>query len=214
MARIPASERDAFYEARRTDLAQVALRLWAERGVDQTSVASIAAEAGISKGAFYLYFESKDALLEDVLRRNSLVPIVQELVEDLHGKSLEDAVRGFVRGAWRYLAEHRELLLLVLREISPQLERSESLMERVVLPTNRVLATYLQERIAPERAREISLLIASRGLIGMILSVFLTQELLGAGRVAPVPEDEITTTIAELFLRGVTGGAPAEETPC
>jgi DNA-binding transcriptional regulator YbjK len=64
MPKIPASERDAFYEARRTELAACALRLWAERGFDQTSVAAIAAEAGVSKGTFYLYFESKDALLE------------------------------------------------------------------------------------------------------------------------------------------------------
>ena len=63
MPKIAASERDAFYEARRTELADVALRLWAVNGFDQTPVAAIAREAGISKGTFYLYFESKAALL-------------------------------------------------------------------------------------------------------------------------------------------------------
>lgn len=214
MARIPASERDAFYESRRTELTQVALRLFAERGVDQTSVAAIASEAGISKGAFYLYFESKDALLEDVLRRNSLVPIVRTLVEDLTDKSLDDAIHGFVRGAWRYLLEHRELLLVLLRELPTQLERSQSLMQRVVVPMNRVLAGYLEERIDPARAEQLSLVISGRGLIGMIISVFLTQEILGAGQVVPVAEDQITSTLAELFLRGVTGSAPVGAPPC
>jgi hypothetical protein len=37
----------------------------------------------------------------------------------------------------------------------------------------------------------------------MVIVVFLTQEVLGAGRLLPVPEAEITRTIAELFLRGV-----------
>jgi hypothetical protein len=52
--------------------------------------------------------------------------------------------------------------------------------------------------------------IAGRALIGMIIVVFLTQEVLGAGRFLPVPEEEITRTIAELFLRGV---APIERPP-
>ena len=56
MPKIPASERDAFYEARRTELARVALGLWAEQGYDQSSVAEIASRAGVSKGTFYLYF--------------------------------------------------------------------------------------------------------------------------------------------------------------
>ena len=69
-----------------------------ERGFDQTSVEAIAREAGIAKGTFYLYFESKDALLLEVLRANSLVPDVLALIRALETESLEDAVHGFVRG--------------------------------------------------------------------------------------------------------------------
>jgi AcrR family transcriptional regulator len=203
MPKIPASERDAFYEARRTELADCALRLWAERGFDQTSVAAIAAEAGVSKGTFYLYFESKKALLEEVLRRNSLLPNIQQLVDDLQHSSLEEAVRGFVRGAWRHLCDHRELVLVVLRELPTHLEEASRLVERVMVPANRILASYLEARIDPDRAKEISLVISSRGLLGMIVFVFLTQEVLGAGRALPVSEEELTNTIAELFLRGV-----------
>ena len=210
MPKIPASERDAFYEARRTELAGVALRLWAERGFDQTSVAAIAEEAGVSKGTFYLYFESKDALLEDVLRRNSLVPNVQELIDGLQDRSLEDAVHGFVRGAWRHLCANRELVLVVLREVPTHLEEARRLIERVMVPANQLLAGYLEARVDPERAKQISLIISGRGLLGMILFVFLTQEVLGAGRFLPVSEEELTSTIAELFLRGVTPALPEE----
>lgn len=208
MARIPASERDAFYETRRAALADVALKLWAERGFDQTSVSAIAREAGIAKGTFYLYFETKQALLLEVLRRNSLVPNVLALLEDLRTRPLEDAVHGFVRGAWRHLDAQRELLLVALREMPTHLEETREAFARVVAPTNAALARHLAERIGPRRAGELSTVIAVRSLIGMIVVVFLTQELLGAGRVLPVPEEAITRTIAELFLRGV---APAED---
>ena len=207
MPRIPASQRDAFYEARRADLAACALRLWAERGFDQTSVAAIAAEAGVSKGTFYLYFESKQALLEDVLRRNSLVPNIQRLAEDLQHGSLEDAVRGFVRGAWRHLCDHRELVLVALRELPTHLDEAQRIVERVMVPANRILASYLEARVDPERAKQLSLVISGRGLLGMVIFVFITQELLGAGRSLPVSDEELTHTIAELFLRGVQGAS-------
>lgn len=210
MPKIPASERDAFYESRRAVLADVALKLWAERGFDQTSVASIAREAGIAKGTFYLYFESKGALLLEVLRRNSLVPNVLALIRDLQTESLEDAVRGFVRGAWRHLCEHREVILVALREMPTHLEAAREAVAQVMVPTNAALARYLESRVAPERAGKISSVIAVRALIGMIIVVFLTQEILGAGRLLPVREEEITATIAELFLRGV---APGEVSP-
>jgi len=206
MAKISASERDAFYQARRTALADVALKLWADKGFDQTSVAAIAREAGVAKGTFYLYFESKDALLVDVLRRNSLVPNVLELIDALQHVSLEEAVHTFVRGAWRHLCEHRDIVMVGLRELPTHLEQTREVVERILVPSNRVLAAHLEERMAPERALQLSSPIAVRALIGMLLVTFVSQEVLGAGRLLPVPEEEITRTIAELFLRGV---APA-----
>jgi AcrR family transcriptional regulator len=206
MAKIAASERDAFYETRRTTLADVALKLWAERGYDGTSVASIAREAGIAKGTFYLYFETKGELLLEVLRRNSLVPNVLALMRDLQTETLEAAVHGFVRGAWRHLGAQRELLLVALREMPTHLEEARHAFEQVVVPTNAALARYLESRIDPARASQISTVISVRALIGMVIVVFLTQELLGGGRLLPVPEADIANTIAEIFLHGV---APA-----
>lgn len=203
MARIAASARDAFYETRRAALAEVALKLWAERGYDHTSVELIAREAGIAKGTFYLYFETKGALLLEVLRRNSLVPSVLALIEDLKTQSLEEAVHGFVRGAWRHLASQRELILVALREMPTHLAEAREAVARVLVPANAALARDLEAGIGPERASQISSVIAVRALVGMIIVTFVTQEILGAGRLLPVPEAEITRTIAELFLRGV-----------
>jgi AcrR family transcriptional regulator len=202
VAKVAASERDAFYESRRTALTETAVRLWAERGFDATSVAAIAEAAGMSKGTFYLYFRSKQALLEDVLRRYTLLPSIRSMVEDLADRSLDEAVHTFVREAWRHLAEHRHLLLLALRELPTHLEHLHEALEHVFVPGNRLIAAYLEERLGAE---QISLVIAGRGLIGMVVLLFLSQEILGIGRFLPVAEEKIPTTIAEVFLHGVTG---------
>jgi len=143
-----------------------------------------------------------------VLRRNSLVPSVLALIDDLKTRSLEEAVHGFVRGAWRHLDAQRELILVALREMPTHLTEAREAVARVLVPANAALARHLEARIGPARAAELSSVIAVRALLGMIVVTFLTQEILGAGRHLPVPEAEITKTIAELFLRGV---APERE---
>jgi AcrR family transcriptional regulator len=205
MPRVPARERNAFYESRRAELAEVALRLWAEKGFDATPVAAVADAAGVSKGTFYVYFTSKQALLEEVLRRYSLLPSIQSLVENIGGGSFEDAVHAFVRHAWRHLSEHRDLVLLALRELPSHLDQAREAVERILVPGNKLIAAYLEEQLGKTRAREISLVVAGRGLIGTVILLFLTQEILGAGRLMPIGEEEITSTIAQVFLHGVFG---------
>jgi AcrR family transcriptional regulator len=46
----------------------VAMKLFSEKGFDATSIQEIVDEAGISKGAFYLYFKSKEALLIEIFK--------------------------------------------------------------------------------------------------------------------------------------------------
>jgi AcrR family transcriptional regulator len=50
-------------------LLSAATRLFAERGYDRTSVQEIVATAGVTKGAMYHYFGSKDDLLHEIYSR-------------------------------------------------------------------------------------------------------------------------------------------------
>ncbi|GAB5546166.1 MAG: hypothetical protein SangKO_059260 [Sandaracinaceae bacterium] len=65
MARISGREREE-------RLLNEAANLFVRFGYDKTSVSDIARAAGVSKGAFYLAFESKDALFEALLLREMM----------------------------------------------------------------------------------------------------------------------------------------------
>ena len=54
-------------EKRKQDLIRIAYRMFVNRGYEHTSVDEIIAEAGIAKGTYYYYFESKEQMLEDVI---------------------------------------------------------------------------------------------------------------------------------------------------
>ena len=54
-------------ERRKLELLQIAYRLFLTHGYENTSVDEIIEEAGIAKGTYYYYFESKEQMLEEVI---------------------------------------------------------------------------------------------------------------------------------------------------
>ncbi|MBX7192973.1 MAG: TetR/AcrR family transcriptional regulator [Sandaracinaceae bacterium] len=68
-----ASRAEKIREQRRRELLDVALKVFAQRGYHQARIADIIDAAGVARGTFYLYFESKNAifhaLLDDLLAR-------------------------------------------------------------------------------------------------------------------------------------------------
>lgn len=69
-------------EARPDEVLDAALELFIEKGFAATRVEDIARRAGLSKGAVYLYFPSKEALLEGLVRR-AIVPIADSALATL-----------------------------------------------------------------------------------------------------------------------------------
>jgi AcrR family transcriptional regulator len=65
-------------EETRSHILDVAGELFAERGYDATSVAGICAHAGVTKGAFYHHFKSKQAVFLE-LRDRWLAPLETQL---------------------------------------------------------------------------------------------------------------------------------------
>jgi len=198
-----AAQRDAHGESRRRQIVEAAVALWLRQGFDATPVEAIAREAGLAKGTVYLYFPSKEALLEEAVRRYSLVPAMDELTRDLAGASFEEAIPRIARELWSRLKQQTPLIGLMLRELPQRPDTARTFLERVVLPTNRMFAAYLDHGVREGALRPLDTFVAARALVGMLMIFLLTQEVFGGRALAAIPDDSITDTVAEVFLRGV-----------
>ncbi len=56
------------YDQKRRIILKTATQLFAQHGFDRASIASVAAECGVSKALLYHYYDSKEALLFDIIR--------------------------------------------------------------------------------------------------------------------------------------------------
>jgi AcrR family transcriptional regulator len=113
MARI---RKEDLHVARRSEILEVAQRLIATKGYEQMTIADIQAELGISKGAFYHYFDSKASLLEALIERmrGEAEKILMPIFHDPELSALEKIQRWFETTA-RWKTAHKAYLLSLLR---------------------------------------------------------------------------------------------------
>jgi AcrR family transcriptional regulator len=113
MARIVKKEEHA---ARRNQILDAAQRLVYTKGYEQMTVQDLLDDLGISKGAFYHYFNSKQALVDALIERliGAGLQIIQPVVEDPQLTALEKLERIFTTiGRWK--TAQKDYLLALLR---------------------------------------------------------------------------------------------------
>lgn len=89
-------------EARPGEILQAALETFVEHGFAATRLEEVARRAGITRGTMYLYFTSKQALFEAVVR-NSVIPGIERaelLAQEFEGGSA-DLLEALVRDWWQ-----------------------------------------------------------------------------------------------------------------
>jgi AcrR family transcriptional regulator len=95
---------------------EVGMKLFASKGFSTTSVQEIASESGISKGAFYLHFKSKDDLLLGILQYHFDM-INRSISEET--KDIQDPREKLIReqmAVYSHFIIHRDFLVMLAKE--------------------------------------------------------------------------------------------------
>jgi AcrR family transcriptional regulator len=113
---MPRITRGKEYAVRRNEILDAALRLVYTKGYEQMTIQDILNELGISKGAFYHYFDSKGALLEALIERmiDEGTVILQPIIDDPGLPALEKLERYFAAaGSWKI--KQKDFIVPLLR---------------------------------------------------------------------------------------------------
>ncbi len=175
----------------REKIVKVAMRLFAEKGYSDASLNAIVREAGVSKGAFFHYWRSKEDLLKDMLDR--YMQEVETAYRALSGLNISP--RDKIRRIFEYVEEkHREheelpyMLIIFMRLIfTPGMP----LRERYVEKFWNIIYDFLERElgIGHEKRGSGIVLISTLGAYSLFK---LTPELIKLPR-----PDEIADTIWE-----------------
>ena len=110
-------------EATRAQILDVALDLFRRHGFESTTMRGIAAEAGVSLGSAYYYFESKEDLVMAFYERamEAMVPRLEAALAANDG--VEDRIAALVEVKFEYFQSSRALLGALLGHAADPLHR-------------------------------------------------------------------------------------------
>jgi AcrR family transcriptional regulator len=115
-----AARSDEERQARLQSILSAALDAFAEKGLGASRLEDIATRAAIAKGTIYLYFPSKQAVFEELIRTSIVLPVdslrTELLAQDLSAQTVFGLLSHWVRN--EFLGTDREIIArLILSEV-------------------------------------------------------------------------------------------------
>jgi AcrR family transcriptional regulator len=105
-----------------------ALELFAENGFHSTSMSQVAKKAGVSKGLAYNYFESKQDILDEIIK-TGIDSVYSHFDLNHDGRLTKEEFEYFIRKSFQIINENRKFWRLY-SAIIMQADLAESMMEK------------------------------------------------------------------------------------
>lgn len=194
-------------EARRDEVLDAALALFIKQGYAATRVEDIAANAGISKGTVYLYFESKEALMEGLIDR-ALSPVALKALSALDAVGLDPQMA--IKTVGVLVAERltdpkvSAIPKLILRESTqfPELAQMyrREVIDKVLPPMTKLIRSNIQKG----RFRDVDPELTIRSIIGPVIAHMLIAEVFGIVPEGGIRMDRLVANHIDILFNGLS----------
>ncbi len=136
------------YQERKTEFLDAAMQLFMQCGYEQTSVNAIIDAVGVSKGAFYHYFRTKEDLLDELAARASAqaLSLIQPLT-DAPELDAVDKLNEMFRRTNSFKAQNRGLMIAIARVFysDDNLRLRVRLADRSVETVGPLIAEFIEQ---------------------------------------------------------------------
>lgn len=188
--------------SKRKQIVKAATEIFLSHGYEGTSVADVAAAAGVIKATIYSHFEDKTALfkaiIEDLTLQESFVRI-ESSVDALTPSEFIDFWAGRICSRNKD-SQFRALVRVVVGESGRFPELARLFYETVSARGNRLVARYIAARPEMNIGDPLA---AAHVISGSMVYWMLTQEILGGKHVTPIAQQRVVAVLKSLFLERI-----------
>jgi AcrR family transcriptional regulator len=189
------------------EILDAALALFTDRGFAATKVDDVAAAAGLSKGAIYLYFPSKEALVEALVRR-AMGPVADLAVTRLSERHEHprQAIARAMQAVAAALSDDRVVAvpLLILREAPVLPHVAEVYRDAILLRVLPALSGLVADGVARGLFRPVDPDLAVRTLIGPLVAHILLARVFGIVPEGGLELDRLVETHLSIVFDGLS----------
>ena len=194
-------------EARPDEVLDAALALFVEKGFASTRVEDIATRAGLSKGAVYLYFASKEAILEGLVRR-AVVPIANNALGFLENYAGDPrlVITGVLKMVAHRLTQPETIAIprLLIREMIHFPEFAAMYRREVLDRVIPVIEQLIRNGIAEGYFRAVDPHLTVRSLVGPIVLHMLMAEIFGIVPEGGLSVDKLVDNHLSILFDGIS----------
>ncbi len=184
--------------ARRNQILDAAMKVFAEKGFDRATIRDIAKTAGIADGTIYNYFDNKEGLLIGIINRLREATLVQFE----HMGDLQEWLRNSMSRHLESLpSEYDRFFRAVLPEVLINKELARSYVQQVLEPTYALIQKYFQGWVEQGLIKQVDPELTIRAISGMIVGLHYL-------RLIDEPEiverwDELPAVVTQIVMSGL-----------
>lgn len=156
--------------ARPKEILEAALRVFTKNGLAGARMEDIAAEAGISKGTLYLYFDGKEELFREAIR-DKLAEILKGLASAAPPGEPRQRLSDFMKAYWAHLRrpQFANMYRLIMAELQKFPDLVRFYADEVSGTVIGFLADIIREGVEAGRFASSDPFVTSRMIVGLLV---------------------------------------------
>lgn len=186
-------------QARRDQIIEAAIEVIAEQGFQRTTIKQIAQKANIADGTIYNYFQNKDAIFLDIMKRLSEAEVREVQFAEAQQMDIETFITSYVAHRMQDIEDNYRSLKIVIQETMVNADLNRAMYEQIYKPTFTLAENFLQHLIVQGEIDTIDPVMAARLFATPVLGLVMLR-LLGDEHVATNWE-QYTQAIIHFLLK-------------
>jgi AcrR family transcriptional regulator len=198
-------------DERRSQILQVAIKLFSQTGFSGTTTKEIARAAGVSEAMVFRHFATKSELYHAILdfkvceggtkNRSWENPVMKRALEE---KDDFTVLYGFALNALRHHKEDVDFMRLLFHAALDEHELSQMFFDQFVARIYEFMGEYIRQRQIEGAMREVEPRIVVRAFLGMLIHHSLNNILWDKKRrLLDVSDEEAAQSFTEILLNGI-----------
>lgn len=156
-----------------------ALRLFSQKGYLGTTTKEISKEAEVAEVTLFRYFASKEKLFIEVIKNQSFLPTLKDLLPTLKKMEYKEALQTTANYYLKLLRKKRDLVCIMNTEMFQYPDEIRNIHSRIIEDVYNVFSSYLEGLKKSRQIRiDIDTKYASLAFFGMLFSLFMKKLIL------------------------------------
>ena len=189
----------------RERILNAALEVFAEKGLHGATVVEIAKRAGMTGGALYRYYPSKEEIFKAVIEQHSVAFTALEMLRDLMPELKPvTALKFIAQGMFLYFASNVDFIRVAVSESLRDPELSRPFFNKMLEPSSEFVKSCIDLWKEQGLLRDdVDTSMATSAFMGMMGFMLVERAFMGSDEIDLSDTGEAADRCAQIFLQGI-----------